>query len=184
MLLMGDEVRRTQRGNNNAYVQDNEISWFDWSLVKSHQDIHRFVKSLIALRLRTDYSIGNLDFSLNEFLQHVRIESHGVKLHQPDWNTHSHSIAATAQSLSGNFAIHLMFNAYWEQLRFEIPSPYNFSDHPWRTWINTFQDSPHDINVSLDRAPIVHGSFYDVQPRSVVVLITLIEKDGGFYAGS
>ena len=45
MLLMGDEVRRTQRGNNNAYCQDNEISWFDWTLVEKHADLHRFVKS-------------------------------------------------------------------------------------------------------------------------------------------
>jgi pullulanase/glycogen debranching enzyme len=44
MLLMGDQVRRAQRGNNNAYCQDNEISWFDWSLLEKHRDIHRFVK--------------------------------------------------------------------------------------------------------------------------------------------
>src|SRR5271169_1529853 len=52
MLLMGDEVRRTQRGNNNAYCQDNEISWFDWSLLEKHADIHRFVKTLIEIRHR------------------------------------------------------------------------------------------------------------------------------------
>ena len=50
MLLMGDEVRRTQRGNNNAYCQDNEISWFDWTLLERHADIHRFVKTLIRIR--------------------------------------------------------------------------------------------------------------------------------------
>jgi isoamylase len=52
MLLMGDEVRRTQRGNNNAYCQDNEIGWFDWSLLEKHRDIHRFVKMLIENRRR------------------------------------------------------------------------------------------------------------------------------------
>jgi isoamylase len=51
MLLMGDEVRRTQRGNNNAFCQNNEISWFDWTLVESHADLHRFVRELIALRM-------------------------------------------------------------------------------------------------------------------------------------
>ena len=54
MLLMGDEVRRTQRGNNNAYCQDNEISWFDWRLLERHGDIHRFVKQLVGYRLRRD----------------------------------------------------------------------------------------------------------------------------------
>ena len=48
MILMGDEVRRTQRGNNNAYCQDNEISWFDWTLVEKHADVHRFVSLLIG----------------------------------------------------------------------------------------------------------------------------------------
>ncbi len=48
MFLMGDEVRRTQHGNNNAYCQDNESNWFDWSLVKKHADVCRFVKLLIA----------------------------------------------------------------------------------------------------------------------------------------
>ena len=52
MLLMGDEMRRTQRGNNNAYCQDNEVSWLDWSLLDRHRDLHRFVKMLIAHRLR------------------------------------------------------------------------------------------------------------------------------------
>ena len=54
MLLMGDEVRRTQRGNNNAYCQDSEISWFDWTLLERHADIHRFVKTLNAFRQRRD----------------------------------------------------------------------------------------------------------------------------------
>jgi glycogen operon protein len=48
MLTMGDEVRRTQLGNNNAYCQDSEISWFDWRLLDEHADVHRFTKLLIA----------------------------------------------------------------------------------------------------------------------------------------
>ena len=51
MIVMGDEVRRTQHGNNNAYCQDNEISWFDWTLLSKHADLHRFVKLLMARRL-------------------------------------------------------------------------------------------------------------------------------------
>ena len=57
MLLMGDEVRRTQRGNNNGYCQDNETSWFDWSLLEKHADIHRFVKTLIQIRRRRTETI-------------------------------------------------------------------------------------------------------------------------------
>ncbi len=67
MLLMGDEVRRTQQGNNNAYCQD-EISWFDWRLRETHDDIHRFVKTLIAARQggRLDPFAGNHAESASE----------------------------------------------------------------------------------------------------------------------
>ena len=50
MLLGGDEFRRTQRGNNNAYCQDNEVSWFDWSLFEKHKEIQRFTRGMIAFR--------------------------------------------------------------------------------------------------------------------------------------
>jgi Type II secretory pathway, pullulanase PulA and related glycosidases len=52
MLLAGDEIWRTQRGNNNAWCQDNELSWFDWSLVEIERDMLEFVRGMIALRRR------------------------------------------------------------------------------------------------------------------------------------
>src|SRR5258708_21128286 len=91
MLLMGDEVRRTQRGNNNGYCQDNEISWFDWSLLEKHQDIYQFVKMLIEIRhRRTEPILPNLP--LNQFLARARIQCHGVRLPQPDWSNQSHHL--------------------------------------------------------------------------------------------
>ena len=68
MILMGDEVRRTQHGNNNAYCQDNEISWFDWSLLEKHADVHRFVSLLIARRSLRDVEHERQRLSLNNFL--------------------------------------------------------------------------------------------------------------------
>jgi len=69
MILMGDEVRRTQYGNNNAYCQNNELSWFDWSLLEKHSDIYRFVKHLIQARLQRDVSKPEYSMSLNQLLQ-------------------------------------------------------------------------------------------------------------------
>ena len=69
MILMGDEVRRTQRGNNNAYCQDNETSWFDWTLLSRHADVHRFVRLLIARRLMRDVEHERRRVSLNQLLQ-------------------------------------------------------------------------------------------------------------------
>ena len=69
MIVMGDEVRRTQRGNNNAYCQDNETSWFDWTLLSKHADVHRFVKLLIARRLLRDVEHERRRVSLNQLLR-------------------------------------------------------------------------------------------------------------------
>src|SRR5262249_34753486 len=84
MLLMGDEVRRTQKGNNNAYCQDSEVSWFDWGLLERHRDIHRFVKTLNTFRQRRDVVMEGSALSLNQLLRRAHIEWHGVSLKQPD----------------------------------------------------------------------------------------------------
>ena len=86
MILMGDEVRRTQQGNNNAYCQDNDISWFDWRLLERHADIHRFVKALNAFRQRRDVVAGGARVTLNQILSRARIQWHGVALNRPDWS--------------------------------------------------------------------------------------------------
>ena len=96
MLLAGDEVRRTQQGNNNAYCQDNEISWFDWDLVEKHAGIRRFVKLLLACRLDSHRELDDQDATLTEFIDQIRLQWHGVKLNEPDWGVHSRSLAATA----------------------------------------------------------------------------------------
>jgi isoamylase len=68
MILMGDEVRHTQRGNNNAYCQDNETSWFDWALVEKHADIHRFVTLLVARRSQRDSEHERRRISLGQLI--------------------------------------------------------------------------------------------------------------------
>ncbi len=117
MLLMGDEVRRTQLGNNNAYCQNNEVSWFDWSLCQRHADLHRFVQLLIQLRLRFVANPSGNFLSLAEFIERAKIQWHGVHLWAPDLSADSHSLAATAY-LENEGGFHLMINAYWEPLCF------------------------------------------------------------------
>ena len=79
MILMGDEVRRTQGGNNNAYCQDNETSWFDWTLLEKYADVHRFVKLLIARRLLRTRARASA-MSLNGLIRKANKAWHGVKL--------------------------------------------------------------------------------------------------------
>jgi isoamylase len=169
MLLMGDEARRTQRGNNNAYCQDNETSWFDWDLCERNADIHRFARMLIAFRARRDVVIEGSRLTLNELLEQVPLQWHGVDLERPDWSEDSHSIAFTVGSLRGRFTLHAMLNAYWEALSFELPSSLG-QGGGWRRWIDTFLPSPQDI-CAWEDAPVVAGRRYTVAPRSTVVLV-------------
>ena len=97
MMLMGDEVRRTQFGNNNAYCQDNETSWFDWTLLKKHADVHRFVTLLNARRRLRNTEIERQRISLNRLLRGANLTWHGVKVGQPDWSMSSHSVALTVE---------------------------------------------------------------------------------------
>jgi isoamylase len=173
MLLMGDEVRRTQRGNNNPYCQDNDISWYDWSLLERHPDIHRFVKMLIEIRRRqTESVLPNL--TLNQLLARARIQCHGTSLNKPDWGNQSHSLALAASSVAADLDLYLILNAYWEPLRFELPRVYEDELRPWRRWLDTFLEPPDDICLFSNAPPVV-GSSYLVQPRSIVAL-ACVEK--------
>jgi glycogen operon protein len=169
MLLMGDEIRRTQRGNNNAYCQDNELSWLDWTLLDKHAGVHRFVKALIAFRQRRDIVLGENRLSLNQLLSRARIDWHGVALGEPDWSDHSHSLAFTLRTMGSTFHLHVMCNAYWEPLTFALPPVEPGSVHRWRRCIDTALPTPDDI-VVWTKAADVTGSEYAVQPRSVVLL--------------
>jgi len=170
MMLMGDEVRRTQGGNNNAYCQDNETSWFDWTLLAKRADVHRFVTLLNARRVLRDEEPERLRVALNQVIQQADITWHGVRLHEPDWSHGSHSVALTAKLTKDRVFLHVILNAYWEPLEFELPSVANGGPHPWHRWIDTFLDSPHDI-VDWERAPLVRGHRYRAEPRSVVALL-------------
>jgi glycogen operon protein len=174
MILMGDEVRRTQCGNNNAYCQDNEISWFDWSLMAKHSDVFRFVRTLCAARLLLDMAIESQDTSLNLLLRNAVKTWHGVKLGQPDWSPDSHSLAVSAVCQKTNLLLHMILNAYWEPLEFELPVT---DCAPWRRWIDTSLESPHDIE-DWQRAPLVPTRTYRAAPRSVIVLYCGSRKFG------
>jgi isoamylase len=169
MITMGDEVRRTQRGNNNAYCQDNETSWFDWTLLSKHADVFRFVRLLIARRIRRDLRAERLRLSLVDLLKTSKHAWHGLKIGQPDWSPDSHSLAFGAEFRQEGLQLHLILNAYWDSLDFELPAPGGSGD-TWRRWIDTALDAPHDIIDWQGAAPVA-GLTYKAGPRSVVVLV-------------
>jgi glycogen operon protein len=174
LLLMGDEVRRTQSGNNNAYCQDNEIGWFDWTLFERHADVRRFVSLLNRFRRRRDV-VGESTLTLNALLRRAHIDWHGVMLHRPDWSEHSHSLALTLRSLHSRFLLHGMLNAYWEPLTFQLPPAPSDGIEQWRRCIDTARASPDDIHL-WEEAPTVGTASYVAQPRSIVVLALALGK--------
>jgi glycogen operon protein len=167
MILMGDEVRRTQRGNNNAYCQDDPSTWFDWTLLEKHADVHRFVSLLAARRSLRDVEPERQRVSLSTLLREANKAWHGVKLHEPDWGDWSHSIALGAELRREGLLFYIILNAYWEPLEFELPGV--GAENPWRRWIDTARDAPHDI-VLWQAAPAILAPSYRAEARSVVML--------------
>jgi glycogen operon protein len=168
MMLMGDEVRRSQQGNNNAYCQDNELSWFDWTLPDKHSDLLRFARRLIRLRLTAGVFRQIRGLTLTQLLKQAEIQWHGVKLNQADFGYRSHSLACT---VTARYAIfHVILNAYWEPLSFELPPLPHGARGGWQRLIDTYLPSPEDF-CDPGRMPSIAGQAYTAQARSVVVLV-------------
>ncbi len=121
MFLMGDEVRRTQHGNNNAYCHDNELSWFDWDDVEAHADMHRFTRGLIAFH-RAHALFHDEGFWADvEEGEPARLIWHGIELYQPDWTSTTRTLAFSLHDEVQGEHLHVMMNAYWEAFDFELP---------------------------------------------------------------
>src|SRR4030095_16216606 len=90
MLLMGDEVRRSQNGNNNTYSLDDPVNWFDWGPIERHARPGRFVPQLAVCRRGRDVVDESTRYTLNQLLQWAHLEWHGVTLGRPDWSDYSH----------------------------------------------------------------------------------------------
>jgi len=171
MLLMGDEVCRTQLGNNNAYCQDNETSWFDWSLCVANADVLRFVRLLIRTHLHFDRGTEGNQSTLGDYLSKARIEWHGVEIGKPDWGDSSHSLALSLHNFAATEMRYIAINAYWEALEFELPPVSGDQNGGWFRLLDTSLPSPDDIVEEAAGFP-VGGPTYRVNPRSIIMLQT------------
>ncbi|WP_299018823.1 glycogen debranching protein GlgX [uncultured Photobacterium sp.] len=167
MICMGDEVRRTQQGNNNAYCQDNDISWFDWRFVDKHADMHRFVMLLSQIRRAEPTIDWNMHMSLSSVLENVGISWHGMQPHQPDWSEHSHSLALTVNHPITKDELYVICNAYWDPLEFTVPDR---DGCDWYLLINTAASSPDDI-YTIEQAPKFLRNTILVTGRSMIVMV-------------
>jgi isoamylase len=169
MLLFGDEMGRTQNGNNNLYCQDSELSWVDWSLAEENESLVRFFRQLIALR-RAHRVLRRATFISGTEIPSIQIEWHGTKLAQPDWSLDSHSLAVHLSESEAGVAldhIYLITNAYWKPLRFDLPQ---IPGWQWARVVDTWAAPPFDI-ASPGEEPLLAENSYSVHERSTVVLL-------------
>jgi glycogen operon protein len=171
MLWMGDEVRRSQQGNNNAYCQDNELSWFDWSSVKKEAGLLRFVQTLIHFTRSLESFRHERLLEVSYASQKPHVVWHSTELGQPNWSEHSHCLAFTLRHPEAAEHFHVMLNAYWDTLTFELP-PLGKGER-WYRIIDTALPSPKDITEPTT-APQVRRKKYAVEARSSVVLMARI----------
>jgi glycogen operon protein len=170
MLLAGDEVMRSQHGNNNAYCQDNALSWFDWKLLETNHDMLRFTRELIALRRRHPC------LTVNRFFdgQPVRgrgipdIAWHGARLGEPPW--HDKDARFLAFTIAGlareEDDLHVILNMSEQTVEASLPS---IAGRRWHVALDTARACPDDVSLQAHQRPYTSAS-YPANSRSVVVL--------------
>ena len=178
MLLAGDEFRRTQHGNNNAYCQDNETSWIDWSLIEQNYEVFRFAKSLIWFRRqhpifrRTEFFTGR-----PQALEQPDVAWLTSDGHTKDW---MHDDQTLACLLDGNAHRELtgapdddmliLFNArpHGNEVKFTLPGQSGV-DRPWQLFLDTSYRPPMDVFPRGNGPKITPGQPYSLICRSMAV---------------
>jgi len=170
MLVAGDEIGRTQQGNNNAYCQDTAISWLDWSLVDTNPGLLAFWQRMIAFR-RTHRTLRQPTFYTGLPIDGGTpdLAWHGTRLSTPDWSDpNARALACTLGGLDGDPDLHVIANMYWAPLDFELPAL------PGRRWARAVDTSlPDGADITEPGAePAVDTETYSAPGRSVVVLVS------------
>ena len=176
MWLMGDEMCRSQGGNNNAYCQDNEISWLDWSLVEENKEMVNFTKNVISFSRSLELnSLGYWLVANRSDPYHPYIVWHGVKLNQPDWNKNSHTIAFDLHHPHENERLYFIVNCFWKPLIFDLPDDLE-KGNAWHLLIDTSCEAGLDF-FSIEEAPKMGKSVLCANARSILVLMSLEVKE-------
>jgi isoamylase len=169
MLLYGDEVGRTQGGNNNVYCHD-ALSRMDWDLVDEDRAQLVFFQHLIAFR-RAHRVLRRGSFVPTSDEPMIRMDWNGRNLGQPDWNCESRALALHISEREGDAvrdSIYLITNAHWEGSRFELPQ---IAGQSWARFLDTSLTAPDDIVEPGREVELEEQTCYHVGPRSTVVLV-------------
>ena len=177
MLLSGDEMGNTQFGNNNAYCQDNEISWINWDDLEKNHDIFNYAKNIIKFRHDHPVLRSNQFFHNRDYLNtgYADISWHGTQAWQADWSEGSRVLAflldgkyAKEGSIEDNY-IYVAINMHWESLGFDIPQLKEGMN--WHVAANTDMPEGNDIFAHGEEPRIENQSHFMVGSRSIIILI-------------
>jgi isoamylase len=169
MLLAGDELGRTQQGNNNAYCQDNDVSWLNWDMAKTNADLVRFFQLMIAFRKRCSMLRRNTFALDGETGFHVTW--HGAKRMSADWGPESRSVAMQWTQLNTDQSredLHFIAHAHWVDQEFELP---DIGKRQWLRLVDTALTSPNDIAEDGQEFPLQSQESYPVKARSVAIFL-------------
>jgi glycogen operon protein len=168
MILSGDEMGRTQYGNNNAYCHDSELTWLDWRGREAHAEMWRFFAMLIRFR-KAHPLLRQPRFLPNDPTHHPAVVWHGCQLGQPDWSWESRTLAMHVIGGPIDSDIYVIANAHWEAHDFALPTP-SLSKR-WHRFVDTMRVAPDDI-CQVDAEPLLTpATHYRVGPRSLVVCV-------------
>ncbi len=157
MILMGDEVGRSQGGNNNTWCQNNLLGWMSWDEDNQDQELREYVKSLITLRKSFSKFLNP---NSNEDCSYTKYNWHGTDLNKPDWGSWSHTLAFSINSINNHPLIWVGLNAYSKNIKFSIPK----SRSKWKKIIDTSEDN--SFNNKL-----IKNKFIEITNRSSVLIV-------------
>jgi isoamylase len=163
MLLGGDEFRRTQGGNNNAYCQDNETSWLDWSRLEQHSEIFRFTRGMIAFRC------AHPILSKEQFYTDAEIHWFSPQGGLPNWTDPKEKRFACLIHEDENNALYLMFNAGAGEIDFDLPPL--LPGAQWHLAVDTYREAPQDLFAAGEEPLWDEPQTYHLSPRSSVILL-------------
>ena len=162
MLLGGDEFRRTQKGNNNAYCQDNITSWYDWSCLEKNREIFRFTRGMIAFRR------AHPVLCKEQFYADAEIRWFGSRGGLPNWTEPKEKSFGCLIHEDEQSALFLMFNAGVEGLDFDLPVLPEFR---WQLAVDTSLETPTDLFTAGGEPFCEHSQAYQLSPRSSAILL-------------
>jgi isoamylase len=160
LFLGGDELRRTQGGNNNAFCQDNEISWYNWEMLEKNSEVFRFAKEMIFFR-KSHSALREVKFYTDK-----DIDWYGPEAGQADWGYDNRSLAC---AIHGDHELFIMFHAGFEEKRFVMPAP--AAGFRWFRVVDTARAHPDDICTTGREEVLSPQDTCVLEKRSMVILV-------------